>query len=420
MRGLAGQRPVVQHAAHGGAAGAPAQDPARALPAAARRSTALDHPDFYDRDLRRLFSDDPQHASRPPAAAFMSRFRKEARRRVGRWTGTYQYTIDQVIGDMIRRSRELQAAAGASGGGDQAGVHHPADRTDHELPEQRPAPGGPVTAPERKKLRVLALVHPDLIPPEDAKRDDASPWKMEYDVVHTLRELEHEVMVVGVGDELGVIRNAVFDFKPHIAFNLVEGFDDVVTFDFNIVAYLELLKVKYTGCNSRGLMIGRDKSLSKKLLIVPPHPGSAFRHRGQGAAAEGEQEAGLPALREVAHPRRLHRHLPGLGGRGRREAAGADQVHPREGGHRRPGRAVHRRPRAVRRGDGEPPAGDHAHLGAAVHEDARGVAEDRHRAAEVEPQVPEEARHRERGGQGPAEGARKRTSATSASASTAR
>ena len=69
---------------------------------------SLDHPDFYDRDLRRLFSDDPQHASRPPAAAFMSRFRKEARRRVGRWTGTYQYTIDQVIGDMIRRSRELK------------------------------------------------------------------------------------------------------------------------------------------------------------------------------------------------------------------------------------------------------------------------------------------------------------------------
>ena len=67
----------------------------------------VDHPDFYDRDLRRLFSDDPQHASRPSAATFMSRIRKEARRRVGRWTGTYQYTIDQVIGDMIRRAREL-------------------------------------------------------------------------------------------------------------------------------------------------------------------------------------------------------------------------------------------------------------------------------------------------------------------------
>jgi putative zinc-binding metallo-peptidase len=68
----------------------------------------LDHPDFYDRDLRRLFSDDPQHASFPPATAFVTRFRKEARRRVGRWTGTYQYTIDQVIGDIVRRCRELK------------------------------------------------------------------------------------------------------------------------------------------------------------------------------------------------------------------------------------------------------------------------------------------------------------------------
>ena len=66
-----------------------------------------------------------------------------------------------------------------------------------------------MTAPaaERKKLRVLALVHPDLIPPEDAKREDSSPWKMEYDVINALRKLEHEVIVVPVGDELGGIRN---------------------------------------------------------------------------------------------------------------------------------------------------------------------------------------------------------------------
>ena len=79
---------------------------------------------------------------------------------------------------------------------------------------------------ERKKLRVLAIVHPDLVPPAEGERDDTALWKMEYDVVHTLRELGHEVLVVGVGDELGVIRKAVADFAPHIVFNLVEGFDE--------------------------------------------------------------------------------------------------------------------------------------------------------------------------------------------------
>ena len=51
-----------------------------------------------------------------------------------------------------------------------------------------------------------------------------------------------------------------------IAFNLLEAFDDVVTWDQNVVAYLELMKLPYTGCNSRGLMLGRDKAITKKLL----------------------------------------------------------------------------------------------------------------------------------------------------------
>jgi hypothetical protein len=64
-------------------------------------------PELYDRDLRRLFSDAPEHAANPSAARFLSRVRKEARRRVRRWTGSYQYLIDRVLGEMIERCREL-------------------------------------------------------------------------------------------------------------------------------------------------------------------------------------------------------------------------------------------------------------------------------------------------------------------------
>ncbi|HWF83240.1 MAG TPA: hypothetical protein VG222_00240, partial [Vicinamibacterales bacterium] len=45
-----------------------------------------------------------------------------------------------------------------------------------------------------------------------------------------------------------------------------EGFDDIAIFDQNVVSHLELLKLPYTGCNPRGLLLARDKSLSKKLL----------------------------------------------------------------------------------------------------------------------------------------------------------
>jgi hypothetical protein len=72
-----------------------------------RRHYGLLHPDFYDRDLRRLFSDAPEYAGNMKAARFIARVRKEARRMVAGWTGEYQYTIDQVIEAMIRRANEL-------------------------------------------------------------------------------------------------------------------------------------------------------------------------------------------------------------------------------------------------------------------------------------------------------------------------
>ena len=72
-----------------------------------RRHYGLLHPHFYDRDLRKLFSDLPEHVRHMKAARFIARVRKDARRMVAEWTGEYQYTIDQVIEDMIGRSNEL-------------------------------------------------------------------------------------------------------------------------------------------------------------------------------------------------------------------------------------------------------------------------------------------------------------------------
>jgi hypothetical protein len=70
-----------------------------------RRFYGLDHPHFYDRDLRRLFTE--THGRHGSAAAFIRRSRPEVRRRVARWTGLYQYTIDRVLHDMIERCEEL-------------------------------------------------------------------------------------------------------------------------------------------------------------------------------------------------------------------------------------------------------------------------------------------------------------------------
>ena len=72
-----------------------------------RRHYGLLHPDFYDRDLRRLFSDRPEHVANMKAARFIARARKDVRRMVAGWTGEYQYTIDQVVEAMMKRANEL-------------------------------------------------------------------------------------------------------------------------------------------------------------------------------------------------------------------------------------------------------------------------------------------------------------------------
>jgi hypothetical protein len=72
-----------------------------------RRHYRVDSRDLHERDLRALFSDAPEHAANPPAARFLARIRREARRRVQRWTGERLYVIDQVLEDMVERCRDL-------------------------------------------------------------------------------------------------------------------------------------------------------------------------------------------------------------------------------------------------------------------------------------------------------------------------
>jgi D-alanine-D-alanine ligase len=120
-----------------------------------------------------------------------------------------------------------------------------------------------------RKKRVLVLMHEDLVPPDDiAGKSDAEiiEYKTEYDVVTGLREQGHEVQPLGLYDDLTPLRRAIQNFKPHIVFNLLEEFRGEPMLDQNVVSFLELVQVPYTGCNPRGLMIARDKALSKMIL----------------------------------------------------------------------------------------------------------------------------------------------------------
>ena len=149
-----------------------------------------------------------------------------------------------------------------------------------------------------RKLRILALMHGDLVPPEDTTGVDlaTAEWRTEYNVVTTLREMGHDVRPLGVRDDLEVVRTAINEWKPHIAFNILEEFGGIAVYDQNIVAYLELLQVAYTGCNPWGLMLSRDKSLSKKILSYHRIPVPEFAVFPVGRAVRRRKRLSFPLI----------------------------------------------------------------------------------------------------------------------------
>jgi D-alanine-D-alanine ligase len=167
-----------------------------------------------------------------------------------------------------------------------------------EADGERPAPAASAGAAPRprarrrlkaaKRLRVIVLLHRDFLPPEDVRGIDpaeAHRVKTEISVREALKALGHEVTLLAVHDELAEVRRAVEDGKPDIVFNLLEEFQGSVLFDHHVVSFLELLGAKYTGCGPRGLVLARDKALSK--AIAAHHriraPGFAVIKRSRGA-----------------------------------------------------------------------------------------------------------------------------------------
>jgi hypothetical protein len=73
-----------------------------------RAHYAFEWPASYDRDLRRIFSNDPQHESSPSATSFLRRIRGKVRQTVAEGTGVHTYAVDQLIKQMMNRTTELK------------------------------------------------------------------------------------------------------------------------------------------------------------------------------------------------------------------------------------------------------------------------------------------------------------------------
>lgn len=150
------------------------------------------------------------------------------------------------------------------------------------------------------RLRVVVLCHEDLVPPDSVagrSESEIDAFRTEYDVVRALRELGHEIQVVGVSDDLAPIRSVALGFDPHVVFNLLMEFRDVGNYQAHVTSYLELLGVRFTGCHARGILLTRDKALCKKILRYHRVPTPRFAVFARGAPVRvGRRELGYPLI----------------------------------------------------------------------------------------------------------------------------
>ncbi len=148
-----------------------------------------------------------------------------------------------------------------------------------------------------KKLKVMVLVHKDLIPPDDLTQIDdprMEKCRTEFDVKTALLNLGHEINIVGITDDVAPIRNTIEAWQPDIAYNLMEAFAYDGALDYYIVTYLDMKGIPYSGCNPRGMILARDKALSKKLLAYHRIPVPKFMAFPVGQRINSKKTSALP------------------------------------------------------------------------------------------------------------------------------
>lgn len=126
---------------------------------------------------------------------------------------------------------------------------------------------------------ILVIMHKDLVPPEQVKSSDVdrylTPWVTEYDVISALKKNQYQIRTLGIDSDISPLVEAIKNDPPTLVFNLLEQFNNDPAMDYHIVTLLELHGIPYTGSNPKGLVLARDKALSKKILqyhrILTPH-----------------------------------------------------------------------------------------------------------------------------------------------------
>lgn len=128
-----------------------------------------------------------------------------------------------------------------------------------------------------KQLDVLVLSDVSSDPAhQDFSADLHKPeWETERHVLEALGTLGHRARLICLYDRIDPLLQAIREHRPDVVFNLAEQFNDDPTLERSIAALIELLRIPYTGSGPTGLMLCKNKALTKTILsfhrVRTPH-----------------------------------------------------------------------------------------------------------------------------------------------------
>ena len=113
---------------------------------------------------------------------------------------------------------------------------------------------------------VFDTLHPDWEDADYKKEVEAKVEEAEYDVGRALMAQGHDVLMVGVADQLAPVLDRLATFQPKLVFNGCESFRGHARHEYALATVLEMHGYRYTGSSPTGLLVARNKSLTKKIL----------------------------------------------------------------------------------------------------------------------------------------------------------
>lgn len=143
---------------------------------------------------------------------------------------------------------------------------------------------------------IFDSLHPEWQDAEYKREIEQKVEEAEYDVARALIAGGHDVLMIGIGDDVVPLLSRLAEFQPKLVFNGCEGFRRNARHEYAIAALLDMYGYRYTGSSPTALLVARNKSLTKKILAYHGIRVPAFAEFHEGDPLVRPSELRFPLI----------------------------------------------------------------------------------------------------------------------------